>query len=859
MKSLLFFAVFLMLLGGCGGIDYTDESMQTAASTKITALSADATPSSDDLIVTVNDPGGSPANKKVTLANLKKGLGLLGTDVEIGEIGTATYDDFQDWLNVNQSAGVADGCEITENAAHDNTIDISAGQIYIKTTDSDIGDIKAYDIAASSGVLSMVAGLNIIYIDYNAGSPIFAQNTDESLLDLRTEAVIGRVFRYNGYMSVMNGGLRIPNPIKRLIESRKRMYGMQRECGVVTSLTNLNVATTAGVFWRGINKFTPVAMDNTAKYAITAVNAGTKTFTISGDHAADFAYSQNIYINGSTGNDKGYHVVSATYGAPNTAVVVSEVVPSAVADGDIHYQTFVYMYKKNGSWDLADFANISIDNLQYNDVSVPASEDLATLGNNQYGVHWLYTDFAGTVLVLYGTGTYTLADAEAATIPSSVPDWLAHFAILAAKVVVKKSAATATVTTAWEETFAKSTVLLHNDSGGLQGGAAGEYYHITSAEHVELHAWLDDVTLGATGDTVTTGKVAGATYGSDGTVTDAELLYINSLSSNAQTQLAAKAATADVDVEMLNDVTGEGTLGWGLRDDGDGTYSFVSMDTLLDNITLTLTGGTWNLTNVDVTLGSLTLPDDNIAVAKIANGDWGDFTCTTNVFALDADVVAAAEMADADHGDITWSSGSATLDADVVAAAEMADADHGDISWTTGVAKIEGISNSAADTALGAAGNLHLNTTDEQLSFHSAADGEISGEASISLIYHRMWSFDPDAICDGAVDRLFLMTVGDDAPEGITIDEWKCSFEADPTTEADLDLKRADAFIGVANAAVVDVLDTTTGTSSEDTDASINAGAVVANGKVLYLEFGTAYTETTHQIIFEFWYHLEED
>ena len=169
------------------------------------------------------------------------------------------------------------------------------------------------------------------------------------------------------------------------------------------------------------------------------------------------------------------------------------------------------------------------------------------------------------------------------------------------------------------------------------------------------------------------------------------------------------------------------------------------------------------------------------------------------------------------------------------------------------------IPNGAADVALAVAGDMHLNTTDEQLSFHSAADGEISGEVSISLIQHRAWSFNPDSICDGAVDRLFLFTVGDDAPEGIIIDEWKVSFEADPTTEADLDLKYADAFIGVANAAVIDVLDTTTGASTEDTDANINSGNAVANGKVLYLEFGTAYTEENHQVIFEMWYHCEED
>lgn len=37
---------------------------------KVTALTADTSPTSDDLIMTVNDPGGTPANRKVTIGNL---------------------------------------------------------------------------------------------------------------------------------------------------------------------------------------------------------------------------------------------------------------------------------------------------------------------------------------------------------------------------------------------------------------------------------------------------------------------------------------------------------------------------------------------------------------------------------------------------------------------------------------------------------------------------------------------------------------------------------------------------------------------------------------------------------------------
>jgi hypothetical protein len=44
------------------------------ADSKITGLTADTSPTTDDLIVTVNDPAGTPANKKVTLAAI---IGLI--------------------------------------------------------------------------------------------------------------------------------------------------------------------------------------------------------------------------------------------------------------------------------------------------------------------------------------------------------------------------------------------------------------------------------------------------------------------------------------------------------------------------------------------------------------------------------------------------------------------------------------------------------------------------------------------------------------------------------------------------------------------------------------------------------------
>ena len=63
----------------------------------------------------------------------------------------------------------------------------------------------------------------------------------------------------------------------------------------------------------------------------------------------------------------------------------------------------------------------------------------------------------------------------------------------------------------------------------------------------------------------------------------------------------------------------------------------------------------------------------------------------------------------------------------------------------------------------------------------------------------------------------------------------------------------------VEHCADIDEIDTTNGVSSEDTDANINAGAAVANGKVIYIGFDADPEGTCVQMIFEMWYHSEED
>lgn len=84
-----------------------------------------------------------------------------------------------------------------------------------------------------------------------------------------------------------------------------------------------------------------------AAEAVTAVNTGTKTFTVAGDKSG-LSANDFIEIRDSTGNDRSYTVAS-TSGTGPTNVVVNETIPSSIADGDMYESdvgcTIIVLYR----------------------------------------------------------------------------------------------------------------------------------------------------------------------------------------------------------------------------------------------------------------------------------------------------------------------------------------------------------------------------------------------------------------------------------------------------------------------------------------------------------------------------------
>lgn len=152
----------------------------------------------------------------------------------------------------------------------------------------------------------------------------------------------------------------------------------------------------------------------------------------------------------------------------------------------------------------------------YNATQYWTGAALDTLTNNRYGTRFFYLDKGGALHMQYGTSnSVSVAAALDEAVPTP-PGFLTGFAAYIGRVVVKKSETSAAdLTSAFTQVESGQTVTNHNNLANIQGGAAADYYHLTSAQHTV--ATDDDITDLADGS-LTGSKVAAATTDAQGAV-----------------------------------------------------------------------------------------------------------------------------------------------------------------------------------------------------------------------------------------------------------------------------------------------------------------------------------------------------
>ena len=514
------------------------------------------------------------------------------------------------------------------------------------------------------------------------------------------------------------------------------------------------------------------------------------------------------------------------------------------------------------------------------DVGVVGNEANVTIpddGHNHTGASISGVDISDDTNLAGGTGITLTDDTLSADLGTSISD-----AEVDNDITIDLATLATTVTITDNESTAENNPLVFVENGDLDGGnlgleSDGDVYYTPSTGIITATGFAGALTGNVTGDVSgNAGTVTNGVYTTDNlsvmaATTSAQLYGILSdeTGSGAGSPLAVFNQAPTIDSPTFTTaITATDLIDSAhyVADSIDNEHvNWADIDYLTDEgaaINEAFAAG-WN--------GDVGPPEKDdvydylINIDSDADGSVTDETWYTNILdgtaaftdlngndILDSDNYNADSIDD-EH--INWGSGANQIDlADIPGGTAGANAfDFG------GATSVEIPNAESADATLTALGQVHIRGDEDRFSAHLGAGGEIAGEATKSFIEYVSVRFDPGAWYDSDAE-LFLFTVSSKKyPNGIIIDAWSVSCNLDPDVEIDADLRYADAWIGLANAADIDEIDTTNGASSEDTDANINGGVAVAAGKVIYIGFDADPEGTATQMIYEMWFHSEED
>jgi len=194
-----------------------------------------------------------------------KSEGKTADDIIMDGIGIPTYDNLRKYLDAMNSAGIFEGGTISDSGSGE--IDIASAKGVIRTTDSDIGELVAFDIAATTNVALTSESMNYVYIDFNSGSPVYAVTTTYSSINLQTMIIVGRVYKTGTGVSsklwIGTFGQRIQDTQLRDLYRLQTLRRFERAYGdIISTPSGRYIASTAGDYFANYEEIATAAWDS---------------------------------------------------------------------------------------------------------------------------------------------------------------------------------------------------------------------------------------------------------------------------------------------------------------------------------------------------------------------------------------------------------------------------------------------------------------------------------------------------------------------------------------------------------------------------------------------------------------------
>ena len=224
--------------------------------------------SKDSILVATSDDTVSLVGvmKVDTINEYTSDTGVTIDSVLIKDGDVTISSNLQSLINKTFSnAGVVSGGVVTDGGS--GTVDISECVCYLRTTNSDTGELLRFTIAASSGVALTDNSENYVYVDYNAGTPQFAVTTTGSTVrdNENTLFELAEVYRSGTTLTITTHAQISSNTSKRLQRFLYQKFLHTRTSGLVLGETGTrNITVTAGKVWIKLNEISVSAIDTSA-------------------------------------------------------------------------------------------------------------------------------------------------------------------------------------------------------------------------------------------------------------------------------------------------------------------------------------------------------------------------------------------------------------------------------------------------------------------------------------------------------------------------------------------------------------------------------------------------------------------
>lgn len=204
--------------------------------------------------------------------------------------------DIKDLMNNPNLYGDPATAFIITDAGSAN-VNTSAGRLYIRDTNSPVGDIRSYNYAGQTNVpVPNDNTTNWAYIDYNAGSPQLAFVTSLASINLNTQLVVGRVYRSGTTLTIFNVGQKFSNYYTDACRKDFEVYNAQRASGLIIGEKGTrNIEVSLGILYCAHNRVPIAGIDTSVSDTFDVWNSSA---SVSPDATGQTQYDNNQYWDG---------------------------------------------------------------------------------------------------------------------------------------------------------------------------------------------------------------------------------------------------------------------------------------------------------------------------------------------------------------------------------------------------------------------------------------------------------------------------------------------------------------------------------------------------------------------------------